>query len=53
MGDTARLFEHDKTLKKKNCRLVGGGGGVGGGGWEIWRWGPRFASEKGLYLKNY
>ena len=32
MGDTARLFEHDKTLKKKNCRLVGGGGGVGGVG---------------------
>ena len=26
MEDTARLFEHDKNLKK-NCRLGGGGGG--------------------------
>ena len=26
---------------------------MGVGGWEIWRWGPRFASERGLYLENY
>ena len=53
MGDTARLFEHDKTLKKELQIGWGWGAGVGGvGGWEIWRWGPRFASEKGLYLKN-